>query len=83
MTPLQLFTSGILLNEHESVPVTVDPTQLITSQEKLSFQNDITSVPSITQPILTRWCKAFYKHLLNQLIRRTLDMIQGLVHERY
>ena len=25
MTPLQLFTSGILLNEHESVSITVDP----------------------------------------------------------
>ena len=38
MTPLQLFTSGILLNEHRSVPVTVDPTQLNTSQEKPTFQ---------------------------------------------
>ena len=70
MTPLQLFTSGILLNEHGSVPVTVRRSN---STQHKSGETDIpdsTSVPSITQPILTRWYKAFYKYLLNQLIRK-------------
>ena len=73
MTPLQLFTSGILLNEQESVRVTVDPAQLNTSQEELEIPDGI-SVPSIPRPI-HKMMQGNYKHLSNQLIWNRMTMV--------
>ena len=88
MTPLQLFTSGILLNEQESVCVTVDPAQLNTSQEELEIPDGI-SVPSIPRPISqddARHLQAFVEsadHEQNDYGIELYDMIRGLVHERF
>ena len=87
MTPLQLFTSGILLNEQESVRVTVDPAQLNTSQEELEIPDGI-SVPSIPRPISqddARRLQAFVESAdqeQNDYGIELYDMIWGLVHER-
>ena len=87
MTPLQLFTSGILLNEQESVRVTVDPAQLNTSQEELEIPDGI-SVPSIPRPISqddARRLQAFVESAdqeQNDYGIELYDMIRGLVHER-
>ena len=87
MTPLQLFTSGILLNEQESVRVTADPAQLNTSQEELEIPDGI-SVPSIPRPISqddARHLQAFVESAdqeQNDYGIELYDMIRGLVHER-
>ena len=87
MTPLQLFTSGILLNEHESVRVTVDPAQLNTSEEELDIPDGI-SVPSIPRPIPqgdARRIQAFVESAdqeQNDYGIELYDMVRALVHER-
>ena len=87
MTPLQLFTSGILLNEHESVSVTVDPAQLNTSEEELDIPAGI-SVPSIPRPIPqddARRIQAFAESAdqeQNDYGIELYDMVRALVHER-
>ena len=73
LTPLRLFTSGILLTEQESVRVTVDPAQLNTSQEELEIPDGI-SVPSIPRPI-HKMMQGNYKHLSNQLIWNRMTMV--------
>ena len=82
-------SGGILLNEQESVRVTVDPAeaQLNTSQEELEIPDGI-SVPSIPRPISqddARHLQAFVESAdqeQNDYGIELYDMIRGLVHER-